>query len=551
MRRAWMLAACAVLMASTAEAITVDETAVKFGTTYKPEPQIVTITSTLPFTITTAPGGTWHPGLTVTPVGGVGPARIEFRLDERKASSNEVHFSRLRVCDALSCVEISVRISCSGSSGCLVPEGSPTARPVPIGSVVPVPTRTAVPGAPVPTRTAAPPPLPSSQPSPVTGFSAPVIPWSVVSISKRVPTQFLKWCPVAGGFVSSDQPCADAIENTRNVAGFAALRMADHFPGRDTRWMHNALDIGSGVTHLIVHLWTVYRGNFGNYTNTWRTDKDGRQYHVMEGILDELVKKILADPAFARFVAAWPESTLESGDPMRPKMEAPLLDLLDLRLSDDGTTVVPGARFIRWTVNEATYDSRALTRGVLDYEMVLQALTPEQKALVMATHHAHHRVTAWHCGGEKPPDGIVPQAHARLVASARNATEARLFGMLPFSGVFDDRWSTVDASGNAANSERCAIARAQDVAHGQWADRILAIDGKTRALWGPIERANQDHAQLHLVANFKHPDFGIRLAANCPTPISDKTCPIEYETELVARLVRDASGQPLVIGGAQ
>ena len=522
---------CGILLfASPAYAVTLKDTQITIGTTFNsngPTCKTTSVLSVKPWEVALGvEGSMWGPGLTVTPIAASGATAMMICFDHGYARPNEVDYYDIRVVDADGVATLTVRISCSSQSGCgfklqPTPAGA-TRTPTPIRTPTAQPSTapsSALPTfAPHPTavRTVGPIPTPVVIPA---GYYAPDIQFKHVSISPRILSAFLRWCPLPNeaGWVSGDQVCADAMENTRTVAGFHMMRLWRHIGNerKVTRWLSES----SGFTHVIAHLWTGYRTNFSSGRNDWGTDDDGKLYRVTLNAAKECQKDILSTPAKQQACASFPE-------PILPQ----LLDFLDLRIENG--KCVKGATFILPPYpTSGTYDKYALTRGLIDYETTLVPWTTEQRGCILDTHLAHHAVTNWHCGvGPRPPDGIVATEHRRCSALAASTQQLRLLTMLPFSGIFDAEWSQV---------EKCAIARAQDAAHHRWTDAMLAIDGVTKGQWLAIELANIDHAALHLVANLKHPAFGITLAEG---KIMDlRSLPVEYEPALLQRLMQQFS----------
>ena len=528
-----------LLVVSLAHAADVTAT-LKWGSTFPEPPQVryIMVPESLPFALVDLP-----PWARAEPMGGVGPTTIAITTDKRLVPAGLTTDATVRLDVTQPDLSRKARfytlvMNCSQQSGC---GDGPLTAPTSTGTAAPRVTSTARPS---PGSTAQPTAQPTAIPT-ADAFDPPVIAWRQVSISPKIPAQFLKWCPSATGYVSADQVCADAMEGTREMAATAAMRLWAALPGQADE-IADAMNKSSGRAHVVGDLWPCYRTNFCSGKNDWGTDKDGKLYSIAYQWSWRLNQIITRDFELGRRCASFPESTMPNpNDPvMGARVEAPLLDFLDLRIEHfpDGDRCVYGARFPAPVYPPSkSYDKAALKRGLIDYEMVLPPLTGDQAQRALDTHHAHHDVTAWHCGaGPQPALGIVAAAHRRLLATCRNPTECKVLDMIPFSGVFDPAYSP---------AEKCAIAKAQDAAHGRWVEALLRLNGRTAKLWLPLELANIDHAALHAVANFKHPLQAVRLFEGRLTDLN--TIPREYLPDLAVRLVRDATGVPLVLGGGQ
>ena len=190
-----------------------------------------------------------------------------------------------------------------------------------------------------------------------------------------------------------------------------------------------------------------------------------------------------------------------------PAVTDSIRDLLNLQVVDG--KCVRGASFPVPQLPDQ-YDVSIGNLGKITTKAKLPALTPEQMALLHATHLNHAAVSDWRCGvGPQPGAGLVAQTHQILESlawqSGGNAAQKEamrhFLRIADFSGDVDPAWSQEDV---------CRLARLQDRDHMGWHDAVMA--GK----WGEAWWNSARHQADHICMNLKDPR--ITMLYPCGTP---------------------------------
>lgn len=234
----------------------------------------------------------------------------------------------------------------------------------------------------------------------------------------------------------------------------------------------------------------------------WEVGANGRHYSIERNILKKFRAELMS------WVKRNGRFTNLNGD---------LLDLLDL---DDSQT--QPARFTFGPVPKKV-DGKREDAFRIDTRVRMPALTQMQTALLLATHKAHHDVSAWRKDPEHvppPPADIVAKSHFAFELSARDELELHFFQVKPFSGFEGHEWTRPELAGWAA---------LQDHFHHTWMDGIIAGD------WGKVRRADTEHLWTHVQMNMG-PTF-CQFLHSCPNENRIDNCGKMYPIQTLPVLL--------------
>lgn len=463
------VAAVALLgLATTAEGMMLSETSLKFGTTFSdfgPTCETLSVRSTRPWTVERAPDSAWHPGLTITPMGGAGPLVVRFCMDRTRANSNEVHTTRVLFRDADGTVTLPIRTSCSSNSKCGQPEHAPTERPAPVetalrtatplpgqptATVTPRPTGTAQPtftsvegstpvrtatairtATVVPTRTATP-LVPTAQPTSVPGARPVAQPGRALTVVRPMPYRFVsyrndfakprKWAYFLDGTVTTaDNASMDAQEHVRLSAVQELTALLD-----DWRYLgcfdevQETIAVSQGISHIYRDLMGPYQvaGKLNDgVKGTW-ADEDA--YYNIAGYSMRRYRRCLLDKDTVAACALLPTEYLE---------------FLDLRA--EGGRCVEGALFT--LPSPPVFDKTQQNLGPLTADRLMPALSPSQLALLNAPTASHTCASLAVLDGRGCTGGTQEKLR-QLEASGLNAEQRHALQLAPFPRRHDARW---------------------------------------------------------------------------------------------------------------
>jgi hypothetical protein len=518
---AWMLL---VGIATTANAATISDVGLVFGSTFASTGltcKTLKVESVLPFTVGLAPnsGWPWHPGLTIQPLGGVGPATLNVCVDKGLARPLEVDHTIVAVTDANGAAMFDTRISCSANSRCgdklggggPVPTVQPTVAP-------PRPTVTAptVRPTPLPTRTGG--PGPTTQPTavpPSTSFRLPPlrptttdVRWEVLDFGYP-----LKWCPIrepAGGafrgYVAATQTCMDALSEmslNQMVKAIRVLRQVNnHWNATDF-----CLSDSQGASAITAFLNPIYEGNFGEYRGDWGEDWSGKDYGKPHYCQKKARAFLLANPVACAATTNAAET----------------FDWLGIQVVNG--KCVPLLRST--TFPETAIDKRFKAMGTINYDVRSPPLTGRELFLLHETHRCHAESSAAKCPNPPPlvdsngtprPPCSAGAAHIEFEASAPNESEHHRRVLKRFFNDPDPRHSAADI---------CLIARLEDYDHDRWMRAVVAGD------WAASRKAETDHQNSHFCMLLRDDRLLIRRT-DCGDANVNR-CPVETCAQVLAR----------------